>query len=66
MNQTQGVYLKKIDRGAQLIFLGLKFLIFLFFGFGKISLIFLGLKIFHLFFWINNFDTIYFFGYLIK
>ena len=57
---------KKIDRGAWLIFLGLKFLIFLFFWVWKISLIFLGLKIFHLFFGGNNFDTIYFFGCLIK
>ena len=53
---------KKIDRGARLIFLGLKFLIFLFFGVWKISLIFLGLNIFHLFLGGSNFDTIYFFG----
>ena len=64
--QDPGSVLKKIDRGARLIFLGLKFLIFLFFWVWKISLIFLGLKIFHLFFWGNNFDTIYFLGCLIK
>ena len=56
------MYLKKIDKGAQLIFLGLKFLIFLFFWVWKISLIFLGLKIFHLFFWGNNFDFNLFLG----
>ena len=49
--KTQGVYLKKIDRGARLIFLGLKFLIFLFLGgFGKISLIFFGSEDFSLIF----------------
>ena len=49
------MYLKKIDRGARLIFLALKFLIFLFFwvwknlsyfsGFEDFSLIFLGVTI---------------------
>ena len=33
---SQEAYLKKIDRGAQLIFLGLRFLIFLFFWVWKI------------------------------
>ena len=41
---------KKIDRGLGLFFGSEIFDILIFFGFGKISLIFLGLKIFHLFF----------------
>ena len=43
--------MKKIYRGAWLIFFSLKvFDIPIFWGLGKISLVFLGLKIFHLFF----------------
>ena len=55
---------KKIDRGARFIFLGLKFLIFLFFWVWKNLSYNLGLKIFHLVFWSDNFDTIYFLGRL--
>ena len=53
---------KTIDMGTQLIFLGLRFFIFLFLGVWKNLSYFLGLKIFQLFFWGNNFDTIYFWG----
>ena len=49
----QGVYLKKIDRGARLIFLGLEFLIFLFFWVWKNLSYFFGFVIFmNLFFWV--------------
>ena len=60
------MYLKKIDRGARLIFLGLKFLKFLFFGVWKNLSYFFGSKDFSLIFLGNNFDTIYFFGCPIK
>ena len=53
---------KKLTGGLGLLFWVWNFWYSYFFGFGKISLIFLGLKIFHLFFWGSNFDTIYFFG----
>ena len=43
------MFIKIFDKGAQLIFLGLKLSPY-FFGFGKDSLTFLGLKIFNLFF----------------
>ena len=56
---TQGVYLKKTDREAQLIFLGLKFLIFLFFGFGK-TLVLFGVKRFFIYSLGNNCDIISF------
>ena len=56
------VFEKKLTGGLGLFFWVWNFWYSYFFGFGKISLIFLGLKIFHLFFWGSNFDTIYFFG----
>ena len=59
---TQGVYLKKNWQGGSAYFLGLKCLIFLFFWVWKNLSYFLDLKIFHLFFWGSNFDTIYFLG----
>ena len=53
---------KKLTGGLGLFFGSEIFDIPIFLGFGKISLIFLGLKIFHLFFSGSNFDAIYFFG----
>ena len=65
--EAQGVYLKKkLTGGLGLFFWSEIFNILIFFGFRKISIILLGLKIFHLFFWGNNFDTIYFFECPIK
>ena len=65
-----GSVLKKFDRGGggSAYSLALKFFIYLFFGFGKDSLTFFGLKIFSLFLFLffggggggNNCDTIYF------
>ena len=57
---------KKLTGGLGLFFWVWNFWNSYFWGFGKISLIFLGLKIFHLFFLANSFDTIYFFGCPIK
>ena len=62
-----GSVLEKNLQGGSAYFFGSEiFDIHIFFGFGKISLIFLDLKISHLFFWGNNFDTIYFFWCPIK
>ena len=61
------MYLKKKLTGGSAYFFGSEILIFLFFWVWKnLSLFFLGLKIFHLFFGGNNFNTIYFFGCPIK
>ena len=52
---------KELTGGLGLFFGSEIFDILIFLGLEK-SLIFLGLKTFHLFFWGDSFDTIYFFG----
>ena len=59
---TQGVYLEKNWQGGSAYFFGsVIFYILIFWGLEKSLLFCLGLKTFHLFFWGNNFDKIYFF-----
>ena len=52
---------KKLTGGSAYFFGSEIFDILIFLGLENLSY-FLGLKIFHLFFWGNNFDTIYFWG----